>query len=335
MLKVKTKQLLFFLILLTLPTMKVNSQNSFKLISLGCGGGVDESNLSSYLISDFDEDQYICLDAGTLMHGLILASNAGIFDHLKSNNQKEEIAAYVLHHHIGAYAITHPHLDHVAGMLMAAPIDNAKTIYTSPKTANDLMEHIFESPLWGNFTNEGQNPIGKWGFIRMDEKEWYPLPNSTLQLKRYPLYHSYPNESSAFLVKNNDAYTVYFGDTGMHHSESLQKILDLLNDIKPLLIQRQLKAIIIEVSFPNSQPDDALYGHLKPSFIQSLLQELATFNSELKHDSLKGLKVFISHMKPNYRIQNNNEQVIEQEINALRSFGAEIIILQQTKQYNF
>lgn len=315
--------------------MTAFSQSSFKLISLGCGGGVDESNLSSYLISDFNQDQFICLDAGTLMHGLKLASHAGMFNKLKNKYQEEELPAFILHQHIVAYAITHPHLDHVAGMLMAGPIDNAKPIYTSPKTANDLMEHVFESPIWGNFTDEGNNPVGKWSFIRMEESNWYTLPNTTLQLKRYPLYHPYPRESSAFLIKNKNNYTIYFGDTGMHQPESLQKILDLINDIKILLFQKQLKAIIIEASFPNSQPDNALYGHLKPVFIQAILDELASSFSEETDDALNGLKIFISHMKPNYSIENKSEQVIEKEIQALQNFGAEIIILQQTKQYNF
>ena len=43
---------------------------SFKIIPLGVFGGIDESNLSSYLISEPSKEAYLALDAGTIHTGL-------------------------------------------------------------------------------------------------------------------------------------------------------------------------------------------------------------------------------------------------------------------------
>lgn len=53
--------------------MQISAQNSFDIVALGTGGGIDESSLSSYLVSVPGKDRYIALDAGSLMHGLVLA----------------------------------------------------------------------------------------------------------------------------------------------------------------------------------------------------------------------------------------------------------------------
>ena len=46
------------------------SAQSFKIIPLGVFGGIDESNLSSYLISEPSKEAYLALDAGTIHTGL-------------------------------------------------------------------------------------------------------------------------------------------------------------------------------------------------------------------------------------------------------------------------
>jgi len=43
---------------------------AFKVIPLGVRGGLDESNLSAYLVAAGGTNDYICLDAGTLHHGI-------------------------------------------------------------------------------------------------------------------------------------------------------------------------------------------------------------------------------------------------------------------------
>lgn len=312
------------------------SQSDFDIIVLGSGGGTDEGNLSAYLISAQGQDRYLCLDGGTLMHGLQLAHNAGHFSYLDNNKIKEELPAHILHHHIDAYAISHAHLDHINGMLIAAPFDNKKNIFCSPTTADHLMKHIFLSPLWANFTTEGENAIGKWQINRMENQKWYVIPNNPLQIKSFDLCHSCPFTSSAFLVKYNDVYAIYFGDTGADALEGDNRLEKIFHEIKPLIIKKELKAIFIEVSFPNSQSNEHLYGHLKPSLLEDELKKLALIVNENDLESaLSGLKIFITHLKPNYQKENNSHPLIEKEIRTMKHFGADIIFPKQSNKYTF
>lgn len=323
-------------ILPTLLFMNSKAQDNFKLIVLGSGGGTDESNLSAYLLSAKNSNKFLCLDAGTLMHGLKLATKAGLFNHLDSSGNKEELPAHVLHNHIDAYAISHTHLDHITGMLIAGPFDNAKKIFCAPKTADELMNYIFLSPLWANFTTEGKGAIGKWELNRMKNNNWYAIPNNQLQIKSFDLCHSCPNTSSAFLVKNKNAYALYFGDTGADIIEGEKKLEEIFKEITPLIQKKELKAIFIEVSFPDSQKNQHLYGHLKPSLLENELEKLASFvNKENKNEALVGLKLFITHLKPNYSKENNSLPLIEEEIMKMKHFGAEIIFPKQSEKHTF
>lgn len=316
--------------------MNGKSQENFKLIVLGSGGGTDESNLSAYLIAASDSDKFLCVDAGTLMHGLNLATEAGHFNHLENADNQEELPAHILHQHIDAYAISHTHLDHITGMLVAGPFDNNKKIFCSPKTADELMNYIFLSPLWANFTTEGKGAIGKWDLHRMDNKAWYEIPNNQLQIKSFDLCHSCPNTSSAFLIKNEDSYALYFGDTGADIIEGDNKLEEIFKEITPFIQKKELKAIFIEVSFPNSQKNQHLYGHLKPSLLESELEKLAILvNSENKNKALAGMKIFITHLKPNYQKEKNSLPLIEDEIRKMKHFGAEIIFPKQSEKHTF
>jgi len=326
---------LYFFIALLLP-MDAFSQNSFKLIVLGSGGGIDESNLSAYLLARANTDRYILLDGGTLMHGLELASQKGYFNHLQKESNKEELAAMVLHHHIDSYIISHPHLDHIMGIMMAAPFDNHKSIICSKSTADELMNHVFESGIWANFTTEGKSPVGKWDIIRIPEESWHTIPNSSLEIKSYTLCHSCPNKSTAFLIKNDDTYVLYFGDTGADEIEGQKRIEHIFQDITHLVQNKKLKALFIEVSFPNQHNNKHLYGHLKPELLYQELAKLAHLvNSNNPNIALEGLEIFITHIKPNYSSTNNSRAQIIKELEMMNHFGAHFIYPKQTEKFEF
>jgi 3',5'-cyclic-nucleotide phosphodiesterase len=319
------------ILFLYLWAMQISGQNSFDIVALGTGGGVDESNISSYLVSASNQDRYIALDAGTLMHGLQLAVDQGHFDHL--SDVEWETAANVLLNHIDAYCISHPHLDHIVGMMMAAPFDNQKTIFGSEKTIDALLKHVFLSPLWGNFTTE-DNPNGKWELQRMREKEWYSIPNNSLEIKYYKLHHAYPNESGAFLVKNNENYLLYFGDTGADRIENSNQLEQIYKDIAPLIQQHKMKAIFMEISFPNKQNNQQLYGHLKPHLMEEELKKLSEcVNAKNPDQALYGIPLFITHIKPDFKKKNKTPGIIEKEIQMMNTFGAETIIIKQSSKY--
>ena len=76
---------LLIAIILLLPVQLRSQQATnpvFKVIPLGVKGGIDESNLSAYLLAPFSSEEYICLDAGTLHFGIQKAINSGA---LKAN----------------------------------------------------------------------------------------------------------------------------------------------------------------------------------------------------------------------------------------------------------
>ncbi|OYT17156.1 MAG: 3',5'-cyclic-nucleotide phosphodiesterase [Bacteroidetes bacterium 4572_77] len=329
---IKSGLLSIFLSLL----MTLSGQNNFELIVLGSGGGILENNLSGYLLRTNNSNSYVCLDAGTLMHGLELASQENYFQEFESLDQKESTAATVLHQHIDAYLISHPHLDHISGMLMAAPFDNHKEIICSEETANALMTHIFESPIWGNFTTEGKNPVGKWQIQRIDHHQWYPIKNNALKVKAFPLCHNCPNESSAFLLQYKNNYMLYFGDTGADAIEGQDYLASIFKEIAPLVKNKELKALFIEVSFPNKLNNKELYGHLKPQLLQNELKKLAFLVDENHIDNaLYGLKIFITHIKPNFKLENTHKTIIKKELEMGPKFGATFIYPEQSDKYKF
>jgi 3',5'-cyclic-nucleotide phosphodiesterase len=307
------------------------SIHKFDIIVLGNGGGIDESNLSSFLISACEADRYICFDAGSLMHGLKLAAVNGHFDHL--HNPKLKISAHVLINHIDAYCISHPHLDHIAGMLIVAPLDSKKTIFGSHTTIENLNKHVFFSPIWGDFTTQ-KNKNGKWDLKKMDEKQWYTVENNALKIKYYPLTHGKANNSSAFLIEHLEEYMLFFGDTGSDRIQKTDNIEKIFKEISPLIRQKKLKAVFIESSFSNNRKDDELYGHMKPSLIEEELHKLAIMVDKDKHTTaLKGLKILITHIKPDCKKEYSATEIIIKEINKMKSFGAEIIITKQSEKY--
>ena len=91
-----------------------------EVVPLGIRGGSDESNLSSYAVSVIGENAYVCLDAGTVRAGIEAAIRNGIW---------AGDPADVLRKNIKGYLLSHPHLDHVSGLILNSPDDSAKPIY--------------------------------------------------------------------------------------------------------------------------------------------------------------------------------------------------------------
>ena len=59
---------------------------------------------------------------------------------------------------IKGYLISHAHLDHVAGLIIASPDDSKKPIYALPSVAADLADTYFNWKAWPNFTDRGKAP---------------------------------------------------------------------------------------------------------------------------------------------------------------------------------
>jgi 3',5'-cyclic-nucleotide phosphodiesterase len=259
---------------------------SFKIVPLGVEGGIDESNLSAYMVAASGTSNYICLDAGTLHYGIEKAVHNKVF-----STPTEQ----VLKQYIKGYFISHAHLDHVAGLIINSPDDTAKTIYGLMSTLETLKTRYFTWESWANFTDQGETPLlKKYHYQALGPDSIYPIKNTGMTVKVFPLSHSNLT-STAFLINSNENYLLYLGDTGPDEVEKSQNLHNLWQAIAPLVRSKELKAIMIETSFPDEQPDKTLFGHLTPHWLMKEMQDLAELTGA---DALKGFNVIITHEKP-------------------------------------
>jgi 3',5'-cyclic-nucleotide phosphodiesterase len=309
----------FFLLFLAGQVLAQNGP-AFTIVPLGVKGGLDESNLSCYLVAAAGTKDYIALDAGTLYAGIRRAIQLGSLPPPGST---------VLRRDIKAYFISHPHLDHVAGLIINSPDDSNKTIYALPSCLQVLENNYFTWKSWANFGDSGDQPrLRKYHYAALTAGSPTAVPGTTLDVTAYPLSHGNPYESTAFLVRNDDAYLLYLGDTGPDSVEGSDKLHRLWMAITPLLRERKLKAIFIETSFPSRQPDRTLFGHLTPRW---LMKEMKELEMAAGPGSLRGFPVVITHIKP----AGNQENEIHRELTAGNTSQLRLIFPEQGKRLEF
>lgn len=291
---------------------------TFQVVPLGIRGGIDEANLSAYLLGPVNTTDFICLDAGTV--------HAGIEKAIKKNVFKVSPET-VLKKYIKGYLISHAHLDHVSGLIINSPADSSKTIYATHSCIEMMENHYFNGQTWANFGDEGTGYlIKKYHFQTLKILEETPISNTTMTVKAFPLSHVNPFESTAFLIKDQDAYALYLGDTGADVIEKSDKLKLLWNEIAPLIKNRQLKGIFIELSFPNEQLDNQLFGHLTPNYLMKELHSLEGFIGE---NGLKEFKIIVTHMKP----PTENYAKIKAQLNKQNDLGIHFIFPEQGKRF--
>jgi cAMP phosphodiesterase len=319
-----------WLALLLLCTIAGRAQTAFTVVPLGVRGGLDESNLSSYMAAAAGTQEYICLDAGTLYSGIRKAVDNGALP---------SPASRVLQRSIKAYFISHPHLDHVAGLIMNSPEDSAKNIYGLAACLKVLEEKYFTWESWANFGDEGEKPLlKKYHYVTMEPGREMAIDHTPLSVKAFALSHGAPYESAAFLVRSGNAYLLYLGDTGADTLEHSDKLHLLWQAVGPLVKSGQLKALFIEVSFPSEQPDKSLFGHLTPRL---LMQEMNNLMNIAGAPALKGLPVVITHRKPSGADPirrpggSDQEEVIRKELVAGNPLGLKLVFPEQGKRLDF
>ncbi|OXA89447.1 MBL fold metallo-hydrolase [Flavobacterium hercynium] len=312
-------RLLLCLFLVSFTAFSQKAQKSaFEVVPLGIKGGIDEKNLSAYLLAPANTKDYVCLDAGTVNAGIEKAIENKIFKVSTSE---------VLRKYIKGYLISHAHLDHVSGLIINSPADSSKTVYATHKCMEMMENHYFNDQTWANFGDKGVGfPLKKYHFQTLQTGEETPITNTSMTVKAFPLSHVNPFESTAFLVKSNDDYALYLGDTGPDTVEKSENLKSLWTAVAPLIKNKQLKGIFIEVSFPNEQPDQFLFGHLTPKY---LMQELHILEDLAGKDALKGFKIIVTHLKP----PTKNITKIKEQLKAQNDLGLKLIYPEQGKRF--
>ena len=312
--KIKYILLFFFTILLITDSWAQEISKSFTIIPLGVKGGLDESNLSAYLVSAAGDNRFICLDAGTINFGLQKAVTNKLLQSPSAEKAQQDF--------IKDYFISHAHLDHTAGLILNSPNDNAKNIYGFESVLVILKNNYFTWKSWANFASEGDKPIlNKYHYQNLENQKEIEIPGTSLQVTPYSLSHVNPYESSAFLVRNNQDYLLYLGDTGADTVELSDKLSVLWKAMAPLVMSKQLKSIFIEVSFDNSIADKSLFGHLNPKLLMLELNKL----NNLAKGTLKNVPIAVTHIKP----CDNCSENIKKQIAASNNLGLTIIYPKQ------
>ena len=293
---------------------------AFRVVPLGVKGGLAEGNLSAYLVAAAGSPAYVGLDAGSLRPGLVRAVATGAL-----TGPVEAL----LRDSIKGYCLSHVHLDHVAGLLLNAPADAPKPIYGLPACLATLQNDYLNWRAWPNFGDGGAAPaLGQYALRTLVPGQPTPLAGTPLSVRAYPLSHGRPYQSAAFLVRSGDSYLLYLGDTGADDVEQSHCLRDLWRAVAPLLRQGQLRVISIEASYPNTQPDNRLFGHLTPAL---LLGELDALGRLAGPAALRGLPVVITHLKPTAA----NEALIRRQLAAGNRLGVRLVFPVQGERLAF
>ncbi len=309
-----------------------HAADGFDIVVLGALGGIQDGNLSAYLVHPHDDDRGVTFDAGTLANGVRVADDKGAFDAVKvpADSPLSRIG-YVLTSRIKGYLVSHAHLDHVAGLIIASPDDSKKPVYVLPSVGTALVDTYFNWVAWPNFTDRGKAPqLKKFPIEELKPAVAVPLHDTKMTVTAFPLAHA-GVESTAFLVESDGDAILYFGDTGPDEVEKTTRLREIWTAVADKVRQRKLKAILIESSYTSDRPDAQLFGHLTPKWILKSLRELDQLAGG---GALKDLPIVITHIK--YALTREQPQLrMLDELNAANDLGVRFVMPEQGVRWHF
>lgn len=196
---------------------------------------------------------------------------------------------------------SHAHMDHILelGFVVdstATSRDTPIRVGGSPACLEAIRAHYMNDVVWPDFSRIRTSHGPAVVYEDLADLEWLDLPGGASTL---PVPVNHGAGGRGFLFSSGSGTIVYTGDTGPTFTlwEEAEKRSDV-------------KAVIAEVSFPDSLMDTAIASdHLTPGL---LAKELSKF------DGL-GLPVYAFHLKPWFR------QEIDRDLS--RQFGDTAVLL--------
>jgi 3',5'-cyclic-nucleotide phosphodiesterase len=187
---------------------------------------------------------------------------------------------------IEAVLVSHAHLDHVRDLAMLADTRTQQggpplVIASTPGTIAVLKRHFFNDRLWPDFSKiPGQkNPTVVFQSLKPE------VETELSGFKVRPIMVDHSVEAAAFLVGDDHSVVAYSGDTG-----PTERLWEVLRE------QENLRALVMEVAFPNEQSKLALDScHHTPKSLEAELKKLGV--------KKRDLPVLLFHIKPVFQRQ--------------------------------
>ncbi len=299
----------------------------FRITALGVRGGLQAGNLSAYLLSSGADTSYICLDGGSVFQGLKTAEQK---NSLYFTGLKAPLVQRIMKNRLKAFLISHPHLDHLNSFALSTPELGSADVYADGFCLKSIKDYLLNNVIWANFGDSGIKPaLGRIHYKECPYFQEQSINGTPFFATCFPLSHG-AMTSTAFLIRKDESYFLYLGDTGADRIENSGKLDSLWSAIAPLIDAGQLKAIMIEASWPSKRADQQLYGHLTPKL---LLEELQKLQQKCAH--FAPLKIFVTHIKAFAFNREEEVKLIYNELQTAAVPDFEFIIPEQGETYVF
>ncbi|MEY4579718.1 MAG: hypothetical protein RL701_4421 [Pseudomonadota bacterium] len=227
---------------------------------LGCHGGESPKHqCPAFLL-----DGRVCVDAGSITKMLSL-----------KEQQRIEMVL-----------VSHAHLDHVRDLAMLADTRTQQggpqlIIASTPGTIAVLKRHFFNDRLWPDFSKipTPEKPTVVFQNLKPE------LETELAGFKVRPVLVDHAVEAAAFVISDGTSALAYSGDTG-----PTERLWEVLHE------QRNLRALIMEVAFPNEQAALARDScHHTPKSLETELKKLGV--------ARRDLPILLFHIKPVFQRQ--------------------------------
>jgi 3',5'-cyclic-nucleotide phosphodiesterase len=242
---------------------------------IGCHGGETPRHRTSAFIVD----ERLAVDAGSLTSGMELKAQF----------------------RLQACVVSHAHLDHIRDLATIADnrcqADCEPLLVAATKaTIQALKKHFFNNYIWPDFSVIPNKTRPTIQFVELKPEKRLKLGNYSVR----SVLVSHTIECAGFIIEGPDATIAYSGDTG-----PTDRIWELLRQ------EKNLKAMLMEVSFPNREQRLAtVSGHHTP---RTLVKDLKKFGKP------QDLPTLLYHIKPVFQGE------VEQECAKLKGVNLTVL----------